>query len=440
MPLMAAEGKAVLDELYPTGWKWDFYLVSGGRSRRGMWALPGLTRVLGVRNVLSLMRDYAVSYVRAGSSPRCGVAAVNPESRRAAIKAALLLPFFTGLSRLPISTRPSAPSRGGSKLVHIARISNSASIDVEQCDACVEQEISPGIALPKEASAPPTPTPVVKRSFEQRSREPLLDRTAALFPSEDPVRIVLERVSYELVRHDATGPVSEADLSLFSGGVVDPAFNLSLTVADDGATSIGGICRHNVPGFTIDYLVWTGPAASSGTIAAGYGAALRRLATVHSGAGRVDLGTSYERMAAALTQLSAHLDELVPVAFAPLRNELIVTSMPDLMRSVSLPDDLPIPRRPQAGTQSTLAALPPSGEDDVIGGPYVAPEPPRGTDFACSFGCSCDCFASACLSCGCGFQFCVPAVPICSCGTCFSVFGCSCGICCWGSCNMGKDV
>ena len=427
--LRTPEGKAILDKFYPSGWKWDFYVVTGDRCKRGVWSVPALARALGFRNVLSLVRDYANYRRKKQSSSRCAAAPVDPESRRAAIKAAILLPLFTGLSRLAIVTAPPPRWHGASKLVHIARVSALDSVDIEQCDTCVQEQVSPGIS--QRSISPSTST--VKRSFEQISRESLLDESISLVPTDTPLRIGLESIAYRLVRNDGTGPVPEAEYALFPGSIVDASFNVSLTAANDGALSMGGMCRHDVPGWTIDYLVWTGPAVSGGTIAAAYGTALRRLAAVHSDAGRLDLGASYLRMAAALTELGVRFDKHLPQGFAPSRNVLIVTSMPDLMSSVSLPADLPIPRHPR-GTKAAVVTSSPD-EPAMAGGPSVAPEAPYGDDKSwCSFGCSCDCFFSLCLSCGCGFQACIPPLPICSCGTCIDIFGCGCGVCCGGWC------
>lgn len=424
--LATAEAQATLDEYYPGGWDWDFYVVDKGRPFKGLRGLPRLLPRIGIRNLMGLLKEYG-TYKKNPSL--CGSHRLVP-SRRAALKATVLAPMYLAFAKLPAEAHAApvlAMSGDSGLLINVAEILNGEARAYE-CKECVR-----GSRPPQRSSGTATRT-----SVEQLSTESLLESSFVVGRTGDAATYGLRRSEFAL-----RGPGQEASseflvqASTYSAWLIHPRFDISIGCAQDTRATMGGMIRHDVPSAVLDYVIVRDDQIPFHRFVHGYADGIKALGALHARQGRTALAELYEDIAEGVSRLARSCEEAISEQLFPVNNQLILTSMSELLAFASLPPELAViadsradRKRPQSAANSRNVAL--SGEAVAGGAAGVTSSAtqdfdPEFTTNSCGWGCCCGC--GMCVGCGCGIGICAPPAP-CTCSACPAVCGCGCGYCC----------
>ncbi|HKV10486.1 MAG TPA: hypothetical protein VJ725_20260 [Thermoanaerobaculia bacterium] len=377
--LYSSEAEEALSRHYPNGWEHDFYIVHNGTCRKGLRALPSLMRSLGLKRMASLVAEYG-SYKL--SPKTCNHANGNGvvQPKRNFLKLAAMTPLIYGFSRVRLDN----PLEGETPLqgfgVHVAEVEKVGGELRARAYLCTDCQR----------------TPVEEKGLPPGAAKRLLDRTVIAQDSingyaakaQGLANFKVERIEYE--RDLPRNGVLVTERRLIHSAMLDhPRYNLSVNVSETGERMLAGMARHDLPIPTLDYVIFRPDVEEdAATHLAAYQVGLRELAKLHRKAGRQALARVYAEMAEGFAELTKRFDGAQ--GLWPLENEIVVTSMPELMRFVQRPEHL------------------------------------QKVDKAA--GCNCSCSCATCCGCGCSIGICVEPFSPCGCDCCVSC-GCGCGCC-----------
>jgi hypothetical protein len=406
------EAGKILRNFYAGGWTHDFYLIDSGTCRKGVAALPKLLGLLGPRQFGLLIGEYAAFRVarttcdhkhEKTAKPHAVPAAANGTSRRHVIAMAAAAPLLAPLSRLPKLSGPFEPRQ---------RDLPGISVNV----ALVWSE-GPGVSRTEVKAVPDAVR--ATGSFENANveskvhhREDVVvaqsrdgqDGAPAAHDASDGPRFMLRRTTLrgERIRDG----VAEARFMDFYGlGADYGRYNVSLSVGrGHGGVSLAGIVRHDLAVPVLDYVMFVGDEEldATGHLTA-YREGVRELRRFHAEAGRERLASLYGEIEAGFANAVGIYRDNASERLVPFRNELVITSAPELMKFVDLRAELArFANRPGGPAHLRPAAL---------------------NDTAKEGGCNCSCSCACCCAIGCGIGA----------STCPGI----CGLCCGCGCGCG---
>ena len=380
--LYSPEAEETLSRYYPNGWEHDFYIVHNDSCRKGLRALPSLMRSVGFKRMASLASEYG-SYKLAPTtcSHANGEGLVHP--KRNFLKLAAMTPLLYGFSRVrlenPLDSEKPVEGFG----IHVAEVEkvgpDEFQVRAYRCAKC---------------HRPPVP----EKGLPPGAAKRLLDRTTLAEDSIDGfstkaqglANFRIQRIEYE--RDLPKNGTLVTERRLIRSAMLDhPLYNLSVNISESGERMLAGMARHDLPIPMLDYVIFR-PAVEedAATHLAAYEAGLLELAKLHRREERKALAHTYAEMAKGFSELAQRFDNGKAELLWPAENEIIVTSMPELLRFVQRPDHLQ--------KQEAVA------------------------------GCDCSCSCAACCGCGCSLGICVEPFSPCGCDCCLAC-GCGCGCC-----------
>lgn len=377
--LSTPEAQQVLDDHYPDGWEHDFYVVDDGTARRGARALTRLTGALGVKNMTSVLAEFG--YMKLAPKAQASCSGVE-RSKRNALKVAALSPLLLGFSKL----RTDGPFTGDDGVgfsVNVAEVDKLGYGEFRarayNCPECVGQpKAMQGLSQGAEA-----------HMIEDRM---LSDRPfPALAARGDTPTLKVKRVKFEKTTPQ-NGSLVRSVRSGYTSLFDHPRYGMALNFGRrDDVTSLAGMVHHDLPYTEVDWVVFKTDIDDAASHFRAYAEGLRSLAGLHRRKGQTDMAALYRQMAEALGTLAEPFTDIVGEPLLTNTNELLVTSMPEALRFVSLP----------AGLKADAAVA--------------------------AAGCDCSCSCNVCCACGCGIGICITNIP-CFCDCCISC-GCGCGCC-----------
>lgn len=383
-PLSSPEAHRVLAEFYPDGWTHDFYVVRDGKCRKGVRALPRLAKGVGVRNMAALMAEYA-SFKLAAAPNGNGA----QRSKRDLLKFAALSPLLLAFSKPGSSGGgPAEDSQAGRLNVHVAEVEGLGAGQFEvrayRCDDCLRKP-QKFEGVPKGSAVHPIEDRTLGKSAVS-GLELLKGQTASY---------KIKRVSYE--RESVRGGAVSRDVKTIHSSMLEHSrYNVVLSFGQGFRTTAAGMAQHDLPIPAFDYVVFKGDSPRDAVEHfAAYAAGVRELARLHEQDGRGELARVYRDMARGLEISGERFEKEVGRSIVPEKNELVVTSMPELMKFVEKPAHL----------RATAKAA------EVEEG-----------------GCDCNCSCGLCCGCGCSLGLCLEPVSPCGCDCCLAC-GCGCGCC-----------
>ena len=391
--LTTKEAKTTLDSFYPAGWKWDFYVVENGTCSRGLKALPKLIPALGIRSLRSLVADYGRYWSRGPCTTKMATASTG---WRSAMQALAFTPFMYLVSKIPAEGAMETSATGITVNIADVTIDNSGPPDYVarawECPHCVRSVL------------PVRPKPTRKKIVENRVSATLLDSTAPAWSDSDEgvVMTKILRSSFS-ARYEDGGPSRE--IATFGASVTHPRFDIAVHAGRDLAVTMAAMTHHDLPVPVVDEIVFTDTNQVASSHLRGFAAGVRELRELHTRANRHQLAQVYGQVQVGLLSLADEFEASVSEVLQPPQSRMVITSMPDLLRSVRLPEELQ--QRWELSRDRTPVA-------------EGAVQP---------MGCDCSCSCDLCCGCGCSFGFCGSPFP-CDCDCCL---GCDCGCgCCLG--------
>ncbi|HYG64441.1 MAG TPA: hypothetical protein VEL74_17820 [Thermoanaerobaculia bacterium] len=383
--LHSPNAETVLSRFYPQGWQHDFYVVHNGTCRKGLRALPSLMRSVGLKRMASLVSEYG-SYKLAPKA--CGATDANGNGdgvvapKRNFLKLAAMTPVAYGLSHLRLENPFEERDRPKLDLsVHVAEVEMTGPgefrVKAYRCDNCGRVP-APDKGLPAGAS---------KRLLDQvMLAEDSIDGFAQ--KGLGTANFKVQRIEYEREMPE-NGSLSREKRLVHAALLDHPEYNLSVNIGQGRTTMLAGMARHDLPLPMLDYLIFR-PDTEEDVVThlAAYRSGLLELAKLHGRQGRQALARVYREMAQGFMVMSRRFDAAVPERLLPAKNEIVVTSVPELLRFVQKPPDL------------------------------------QHSEKACDCSCSCN----VCCGCGCSFGVCIEFVSPCGCDCCLAC-GCGCGCC-----------
>ncbi len=375
--LYSPEAEAMLGRFYPNGWKHDFYVVHNGTCRKGLRALPGLMRSVGLKRMASLAAEYG-SYKLAPKA--CGPANGDVvESKRRLLKIAALSPLVYGFSKVRLE-EPFAQGPAEGFAVNVAEVTRDETgfrAKAYRCTHCNRAAV-------EEKGLPPG------ASTRLLGSDTLAEDALAGFAAKAQglANFMIRRVEYE--REMPEGGERKREQRTVHSAVLDhPLYNLAVNVGQGRTTMLAGMARHDLPLALLDYVIFR-PAEEEDAVThlAAYQTGIRQLAKLHRREGRQPLARVYDEMAEGFGVLGERFDAAVSERLVPAKNEIVITSMPEMLRFVQKPSHL------------------------------------QHAEKACDCSCSCN----FCCGCGCSLGFCLEPVSPCGCDCCLAC-GCGCGCC-----------
>jgi hypothetical protein len=419
LSLHTEQAKQILDRFYPRGWKWDFYVIDNDRCRKGLRSLYSLGSALGASSLVEVLREYGRLKL---ASKSCADPSSFSDSRRKALKVAALTPLLFGATSVTSSAKAEAPiaPQATGPVVGVAEV-GADGVVAYACQDCVRLTAAP---LRAESATQRTFDLLDEVSYADYTLPPVLD---------DKPRVIVGRRNFNLLRDGGI----ESTVSLTTAAVVHPRYDVSVTVAYDGATTMGGTCRHELPLAVIDYVVVTDAKRRAQDCVGAYADGVTALASLHKEAGRESLAELYVAMASGLSVLGDEANKAIADDLFPKRNKLVITSISELLALTTLPRSLserlaqaapqPAPGRGALGPAAAAGLVAEAGGHDAGFQPVTPDAEPGMARQECGFGCCCGC--GACLSCGCSAGWCFPPC-FCCCSGCAAGCGCGCGYCC----------
>lgn len=390
------EAGRLLRRFYPDGWSHSFYLISGDVCDKGVFALRGLRKTLGSKQLALLLGEYTSLKLRATQ-----YGAEHPGdhehkvTRRKVLKAAAVTPIMYPLARMPRMPEPFGKTPGDLtvNISEVSRGSTGFTANAWRCNDCVRSATPLG-SVPDGSTAPRLIEDTTLR--DERIR---LDNERASGSAQ--AALLIRRTTFEGERLQGTQP-ELTGMTVHNGLLDARRYNVGFSVGQqlDGPdnapgeyTTMAGLIGHDLSLPIVDFIVFSAP--GDDTVVDhldAYRVGLRELAALHANARRNQLSRLYEEMDAGLDALRDAFDGTVSDVLVPLKNRFAVTSTPELLRFVELP-------------------LPMEGPSIVSHG------------CTCSLGCCCGC--GTCVGCGFNLGFCTTFL----CGACVGC-GCGCGYCC----------
>lgn len=375
--LYSPGAQEVLAKVYPQGWAHDFYLIQNGSCKRGARALPSLMRAVGVKRMTSLCAEYGYIKLRPRTCDRGGADRMHP-SKRHFLRYAAMAPLAYVFSKLAYA-EPVAPNvESGTFLVHIAEVISEGAgrytARAYECTDCAR-------------------TAVKEKGVSAGSTVALLEKKELLALTSPQLKI--QRVTYLKTAAASDGAHLSTNMTVCATMLDTALYNLSVSVGQGQTTSLVALGQHDLPLPAIDFVVYRGEGDDASSYFSAYAAGVAELARLHSRAGRSNLGRTYLEMNRGLTEMGTRYAESVTDVATPIRNELVLTSMPEALKFFGLPGRL----------------VPKTGASDSS--------------------CDCSCSCGACCGCGCTLGICVTPDP-CFCDCCIGC-GCGCGCCLGGA-------
>lgn len=388
-PLSSSKAQKVLDTHYPEGWEHDFYVVDDNWCRKGARALPRLTKAVGFGTMMSMLAEYG----RTKLAPKAQTCVSNGNgqadaSKRNFLKAAALAPVMLGLSKMSRHDLTDHPMEGFQ--IHVAEVEDLGAgefrVDTYACPQC-QRSAEPMRDVPQGASA------------HLIERETLADGVLRemVTTGQSAPRFVSQKIRYEK-QIPSNGSVRKQVVQVHGGMVDHPEFQLAVNLGQGGAIGLAGMARHHLPLPVLDQVVLKTTGTDARTHLRALQEGVRGLLGLHEENGLTSLAAVYRQVLAALEVLPARFDDGVLQEILPSRNQLVLTSMPEMLRFAGMPATV---RDFQMATASQV----------------VVDEEP----------CDCSCSCSACCGCGCTLGICVGPLP-CDCDCCLGC-GCGCGCC-----------
>lgn len=398
------EASAILTRFYPEGWKHDFYFVHGGTCRKGIRALPKLLRVMGVRQLGSLLGElasYNTARARCSDSSPAAKAPAGAEnhllpSRRQIVTMAAAVPLLTPFTKLP---RLSDPFEGSSAEslspigANLAVVRRNAAGNFETEVRAIRSAGRRNGGFKKTASD----AKITHREQMVLAESPGSDSKRTPGGAAD-IPFVLRRTVIEGEATKKDGTVESRFVDFYGLGLDYGRFNLSVNVGTGGprggprnAASVSGMVRHDLAIPLIDYIVFAGDAPTDiATHLTAYLEGVRALRRHHFAAKRGRIANLYGEIEAGFEKALEIFTRDMTEQIAPIQGKIAITSMPELMKFIDLSSELP-----------ELKA-----EETTVD-------------------CDCTCSCDICCGCGCG----------CGGGTCG--IDCSCGCACCAACECG---
>jgi hypothetical protein len=380
LSLSAPKAATVLEKFYPEGWPHDFYVVENGSCRRGVRALPKLLRSVGVKHMAGILSEFG-QYKLSPRSCAQGNGDTAQISKRNMLKLAALSPLLYGFSKVKGEDPFEKPLDGF--LVNVAEVEKHGVDEFRahayRCENC--QRIPKKLA----GAAPRSQMHMIEDSVLAE------DAVQRLATKAGGASFKVKRIQFAR-ETEGNGKTSRVVRSLHTALLDHPRFGISMNFGQSEVTSLAAMATHDLPATVLDWVVFRTEAEDASAHFAAYAEGVRALAQLHDRKGRTELSDVYLQIAEGFAEMPARFEKVVGSNLAPLRNELIITSMPEALRFVQFPPDLK-----------------------------------RADLKAAAAGCDCSCSCNACCACGCGLGICLTPFP-CFCDCCISC-GCGCGCC-----------
>lgn len=378
--LSTPEAHTVLEKFYPEGWPHDFYVVENGSCKRGVRALPRLLKSVGVKHMAGLLAEFG-QYKLAPRTCAQGNGEAAQVSKRNMLKLAALSPLLYGFSKVKGEDPFEKPIDGF--LVNVAEVEklglNEFQAHAYRCKNCQR--------LPKKLTGAP-PHSEIHMIEDTVLAEGAVPKLAA---KAGGAAFKVKRIQFQRESEDH-GKVSTVARSLYTALLDHPRFGIAMNFGQSEVTSLAAMANHDLPAAVLDWVVFRTEADDAAAHFAAYAEGVRALARLHDREGRPELSDVYLQMADGFAEMPARFERAVGTSVVPLRNELVITSMPEALRFVQFPPNLK-----------------------------------RADLNAAAAGCDCSCSCNVCCGCGCGLGICFTPFP-CFCDCCISC-GCGCGCC-----------
>ncbi|MGH4007079.1 MAG: hypothetical protein ACRDTH_02735 [Pseudonocardiaceae bacterium] len=376
---------SLLNQAYPDGWERNFYVIDRRGCSKGVRSLYKLLDHVGARQLTALLSEYASvkvaakrSMLLAGTSRRRRVS--KPLFGVALGALAVQLAGMTKIANPKLSQNVPIPHavinfaearpNGGTRAnVHVYRAT----------DAMRRTTIPPLRARPADREAR------ITRSDEQTLQEVEVPNIGSLLI--DTATITKE-----------SAIDGERSMVTYSVALDAPRYNIAFYVGygdvetpegiTQAATLSAGI-RHDLAMPLADVVTLVdGKDQGVAEHLKAYRSSLGELRTLHVQEGRDELGQLYDMIDIGMARLEEAVVEALPVSYTPIKNRLLISSMPEVLRLVDFP-------RPFTSEVIT--------------------------------GCGCSCSCGCCCGVSCGIGVCIPPRP-CGPGCCCSC-SCGCGCC-----------
>ncbi|MDA8372443.1 MAG: hypothetical protein M0026_21585 [Nocardiopsaceae bacterium] len=366
----------LLAEFYPNGWEHDFYLVEEHACSKGARSLNKLRKYVGARLLAQLVGEYASAKVTAKRASLGGNGGVKGRAL-AAVEASI-----AGFPRVPGAFEQPSPDH----VVNFAegRVDHTGSIDVRAWTNTGKlRKIEHFTRSSEHAEGR------VQRVDEHTLRDLVIPQIGPLVI--DRAEIVKERV--------LNSGVERRSMVTLNAALEAPRYHIGIFVGHGDLETEDGVIQGATMAVGIRHDLAV-PVADVVTLADGssqpvrrhldsYSASLGRLKDVHSAAeGRAGLVSLYEDIRQGFDRLVQEFADVVPGDYRPLKNRMLVSATPEILRFVEYPP--------------SFSSVVPTG-------------------------CDCSCSCGACCAVGCGVGACIPPKP-CGPGCCISC-GCGCGCC-----------
>jgi hypothetical protein len=376
----------MLNQFYPDGWGHDFYVIDARGCSKGVLSLPKLLGHVGARQLTALLSEYASVKVAAKRSALCGD---TPRRRRGSNPLMGLVLGAVAVQLASITKIANPKSSQDMPLPHAvinfaeARSNGGARADVQAYGATDAM---------RRTTIPPLPVKQadrearITRSNEETLRELEVPEVGSLFI--DTATITKESTvdgKRSMVTYNAALDAPRYNISFYIGyGDVDTPEGVTQ------AATLSASIRHDLAMPLADVTTFIDEDKEQGVAAhlKGYRTSLSELRTLHAQEGREELAQLYDAIDVGMARLEEAVAEVVPDNYTPVKNRLVISSMPEVLRSVEFPRQF---------TSEVQA------------------------------GCDCSCSCACCCAVGCGIGICIPPKP-CGPGCCCSC-GCGCGCC-----------
>lgn len=421
--LTTPTAQSLLAEFYPNGWEHDFYLITDGKCKKGMRAVPSIARLTGIRSFGGLVKQF-MSLESADEGCGCdddhehSADADSGFSRRkfvgAASAAAASVPF-TGVGAAQAGANLQDPPEDLE--VHVARISRDGTggyeVDIQTRpdlarsehglkENDIGRERLLGGDKPKEPEPDVNVKEIVSSDSQELSARSLgtatasvgrMDKEIAVDNPDRDMRHVLD------VRSGATAQTTQ-----YYGTVDHERFGMQLNIAKGPAkrgdttdvfSTMSGSVEHDVSQPLVDFMVADFDGQASETIQS-YGTAATALADFYAERGNTDMAGVYREVATNADALYAEFDGNIDESLELESNIVPVSGLPGYEGFAEPPE-------------------------------YSDVDSAEVTGQGCSFSCSCP--GGTCCGCGLGCGVCAPS----PCSFCYCCYvGCGCGYeCCF---------
>lgn len=421
LALSDPDAKSLLDEHYPEGWEFNFYLIEDNVARKGVGALPKIASIVGVRNFSSLASDYGrylAHREQCGDGHHHDQVEATTDSRRSASRRTFgkLVGGAVGSALVPLSglangkpnqkngVRNNIPEQLAVNVVRVRPNGDSFEIEVESSQELIRHNVWNNGPTTKNNSGVDM-REINQKQVVQRSNSNM-DKVELEIHDSDPTS-----KQEQALRQSGDDNSAIGKMTRYGYQSEESRYTLSLNAArgpavadgqpvDEG--SLSGEISHDLADPIVDMVTLeTDDKTSIGTHIDGYVAGLDYLNEYYLGTNE-KLAQMYASLARDLADKKSEFVSSIDVEILPIQNTLGISSLPAWAYYVESPE-------PSSSVSQQAVTV-------------------QGT------GCSCpSCCAGCCSGCDCGCSLCagIPPGGSCACDCCLVGCGggCGCGCC-----------